>query len=275
MSDQRVRPQYSRDEVEEILRRAAERTHEGGADGLTHDELVAAAREAGIDTTAVESAVTELAIDRQDRLAVEHWNARRRSGLVSHFTTWLVVNGGLFLINLLAGGVWWFFWPMLAWGIFVALHAASALRAPTPDQVQRVTRRARRKRESERRREARRAEREARRKHGAGRDWPRPPPDFERAVEAGVSALLSMARRIDDATRPPPGPLPDTEFNRWVTQKKQGVTTPAPRVKGAPTRAPNGPEGPRVRIDADDERERERDDDDDEQRPVPPRRARR
>ncbi|MDQ3037426.1 MAG: 2TM domain-containing protein, partial [Myxococcota bacterium] len=155
MSDERGRPQYSRDEVEEILRRAAERTHEQGGEALTHDELVAAAREAGIDTSAVEEAASSLAETRQDRLAVEQWSAARKRRFVSHVMTWLVVNSGLFLIDLLSGGGWWFYWPLLAWGMAVALQAVGALREPTPEQVERVTRRARRKREAERKRQAR------------------------------------------------------------------------------------------------------------------------
>jgi hypothetical protein len=273
-SEERVRSQYSRDEVEEILRRAAERTHDGG-EGLTHDELVSAAREAGIDTGAVEEAAGELAESRQDRLAVKAWEASRRRRFASHLVTWAVVNAGLFMIDLLSGGGWWFFWPLLGWGIAVALQGAGALRAPTPEQVQRVTRRDRRRRESERKREARRAQREARRnrdrterehREGVQRE-------FERAVETGVTALMSaVARRIESATRLPQGPLADTEFNRYVTEKKTGprsavVVTPAPRTEGA---------GPRVRVgDAESDAGEGLADRDEEERPSPPRRARR
>ena len=29
----------------------------------------------------------------------------------------------VFLINLLAGGSWWFFWPLIGWGIGLGVHA--------------------------------------------------------------------------------------------------------------------------------------------------------
>lgn len=263
MADESGKPRYSRDEVEEILLRAAERTHADGGDGLSHVDLVEAAREAGIDVGAVEEAVGELALQRQERKAIEVWEARRRRGFRSHLMTWLVVNAGLFLLNLVGGGVWWFLWPLLGWGIAVALHATRALSPATPDQIERVTRRERRRIEADRKRERRRLAREelrdkyrearARRK-GTERQ-------FEAAVEAGVSALLEVVgKRIDAATGRDRRPLADTEFNRYVTRKRNGPTPPAPRTNGD-----GAATGPRVRVqDREDARDRAREEAEDE-----------
>ena len=53
--------------------------------------------------------------------------ARRRvkelKGFYTHATVFVLVNIGLFLINLLAGGTWWFFWPLMGWGIGLGVHA--------------------------------------------------------------------------------------------------------------------------------------------------------
>lgn len=53
--------------------------------------------------------------------------ARRKvgqiKGLYAHVTVYCIVIGGLFLINLLSGRPWWFFWPGLGWGIGLAFHA--------------------------------------------------------------------------------------------------------------------------------------------------------
>ena len=46
-------------------------------------------------------------------------------GFYSHFATYGGVMGLLFLIDLLAGGAWWFFWPLFGWGIGIVVHAAS------------------------------------------------------------------------------------------------------------------------------------------------------
>lgn len=264
MSDDFSKRQYTRDEAREILRRAAERTHAEGIDGLRHDELVGAAREAGIDLEALEEAAGELTEARRDRLAVEAWNAARRRTFGSHLVTWLVVNTGLFLIDLAGGGGFWFIWPLLWWGIFVALHGVSAYRAPTEAQVERVTRRDRRKREAARRREERQREREARRRRGS-----RAPVDFERAVEAGVDALMLVARKVDEATRrAPQGPSADTEFNRYVERKEQRAATP----RGSATTASRGP---RVRVEIGDDGQDRVDDELDRGERHPPQKARR
>lgn len=250
MADDRGAPRYSREEVEEILRRAAERTHEDG-DHLAHEDLVAAAREAGIDVGALESVAIERMYEREDQRAVAVWDARRKRRFASHAVTYAIIQGGLFLMNLLTGGVWWFLWPLLAWGMLLALHGASALRRPTPDQVERVTRRERRRREAERKREQRRAQREhARERELAARQGRGAPGRaFEQAVESGVNALMdALAKRLE-GSRPP---LPDTEFNRYVTRQKQGVRAPAP-AQPAPRAQPARPAvitpPPRVRVE--------------------------
>ena len=35
----------------------------------------------------------------------------------------LPINSGLFVINVLTGGVWSFYWPLLGWGIGLKIHA--------------------------------------------------------------------------------------------------------------------------------------------------------
>lgn len=51
--------------------------------------------------------------------------AEMLQGYYVHLLVYLVVNAGLFLINLLTkgdGGSWWFYWPLAAWGIGLAIH---------------------------------------------------------------------------------------------------------------------------------------------------------
>lgn len=50
----------------------------------------------------------------------------------THLFTYLVVNLGLFLINYFSrggNGPWWFYWPLLGWGIGLASHAFSVFGA--------------------------------------------------------------------------------------------------------------------------------------------------
>jgi hypothetical protein len=44
-------------------------------------------------------------------------------GFYTHATAFILVNIGLFVINLLTGGGWWFYWPLIFWGIGLGIHA--------------------------------------------------------------------------------------------------------------------------------------------------------
>ena len=46
-------------------------------------------------------------------------------GFYIHATVFVLVNTGLFVINLLTGGPWWFFFPLIGWGIGLGVHALS------------------------------------------------------------------------------------------------------------------------------------------------------
>ena len=44
-------------------------------------------------------------------------------GFYQHLTIYVVVNIVIFVVNLLASrGSWWFYWPLLGWGIGVVAH---------------------------------------------------------------------------------------------------------------------------------------------------------
>ena len=40
-----------------------------------------------------------------------------------HAIAFVVVNVALIALNALVGGVWWFYWPLIGWGIGLGLHA--------------------------------------------------------------------------------------------------------------------------------------------------------
>jgi len=47
-------------------------------------------------------------------------------GFYQHLLTYVLVNAFLFILNLLTSpGAWWFYWPLLGWGIGIGAHAAS------------------------------------------------------------------------------------------------------------------------------------------------------
>ena len=54
-------------------------------------------------------------------------------GFYVHASVYLLVNLGLFAINALtsglAEGMWWFYWPLIGWGIGLTAHAISVFLA--------------------------------------------------------------------------------------------------------------------------------------------------
>lgn len=53
--------------------------------------------------------------------------AKRRVGVLKgfyiHLATYIGVMVLLFFIDFLTGGGWWFYWPLLGWGIGIIAHA--------------------------------------------------------------------------------------------------------------------------------------------------------
>lgn len=58
-----------------------------------------------------------------------------------HLSTYLVFAVFFFVLNMLTGpGDWWFYWPMLGWGLGLALHAIAVYGADAPAEVAAVLR---------------------------------------------------------------------------------------------------------------------------------------
>ena len=130
--------QYSRDEVEEILRRALETQP---LEMLSHEDLVEAAVEAGIDAADVEAAARQIEEERELRVEEDRIVNWRKKRFLQSIYTYVVVNAGLFVIDIMSGPGWWVQWVLAGWGIALALGARRAL---IPDR-ERLRRRARRR----------------------------------------------------------------------------------------------------------------------------------
>jgi hypothetical protein len=65
--------------------------------------------------------------DQQHRYERARARVQAIKGFYIHASVFVVVNIGLFVINALtsglASGVWWFYWPLLGWGIGLGAHA--------------------------------------------------------------------------------------------------------------------------------------------------------
>lgn len=129
---------YTRREVEEILARAANQEE----DGLAHDDLLAAAREAGLDVASVEEAAQAIVRSRELEEARERRRNRRRRKFFDHLRAFLVVNAALFAFDFLPDqSIGWAFWPLLGWGIGLAFDAMNRLGPEDPDRAERLDQR--------------------------------------------------------------------------------------------------------------------------------------
>ena len=63
--------------------------------------------------------------EQQQRYERARTRVKELKGFYIHAATFVLVNIGLFLINLLTGGSWWFFWPLIGWGIGLGAHAVN------------------------------------------------------------------------------------------------------------------------------------------------------
>jgi hypothetical protein len=61
--------------------------------------------------------------EEQRRYERAHARVQAIRGFYIHAMAFLVVNVALLALNAFVGGVWWFYWPLIGWGIGLGLHA--------------------------------------------------------------------------------------------------------------------------------------------------------
>lgn len=122
---------YSDDEVRDIIERALK---DQPASGVSHEDLLSIGAGAGLSRAAMENAARDVAEARLTKTATARIASRRRLGVAAHAFVFAVINGFLFVINLLTTpGAWWVLFPLLAWGVGMILHAGFGLFAPVDE----------------------------------------------------------------------------------------------------------------------------------------------
>jgi hypothetical protein len=115
--------QYTSSEVERIIRRASRLKK---AELISHDDLLDMAKELGLDSRTVETAIeqeqNDIDLERSRKLKM----LRRKAKFHRHLWSYIIVIGALILINIFTPGPWWFQWPMLGWGIGLAFGFRAA-----------------------------------------------------------------------------------------------------------------------------------------------------
>ena len=115
--------QYSSDDVNRIIRRALKLKQN---DSITHEDLLNTAKEFGVDPQTIESAVEQEMKDYEKTRLRESKQDSRKAGYHKHLWSYIIVIGGLLLINIFTPGPWWFQWPAIGWGIGLAFHFRAA-----------------------------------------------------------------------------------------------------------------------------------------------------
>jgi hypothetical protein len=80
-------------------------------------------RRDGKEGTMLKSGEEPARDQEQRRYERAHARVQAIKGFYVHAMAFVVVNVALFAINALVGGGWWFYWPLIGWGIGVGLHA--------------------------------------------------------------------------------------------------------------------------------------------------------
>ena len=122
--------QYSKDEVDRIIRRALKLKKDNT---ISHQELIDTARELGIDSQTLETAIkADKELFEKERVYKKRL-LRRKARFHRHLWSYIIVIGALLLINAITPGPWWFQWPALGWGIGLAFNFKAAYFPVTKD----------------------------------------------------------------------------------------------------------------------------------------------
>lgn len=156
MADEHLRTD---EDIEAILRLAVQQT--GTESESLRTRLMATAEEIGLTPEQVAAAEEayrqkvkgERTLAEREENERQLWKQFRRSqrgDLISHVGSYLAVNAFLVAIDLMGGdGLNWAYWPMMGWGIAIAIHLFSFVAGESSDNVQEFEKWKRRKRKRE------------------------------------------------------------------------------------------------------------------------------
>ena len=114
---------YGKDEFDRIIRRALKLKKE---DSISHQELIDTAKEFGIDSKTLDSAIKEEKEEFEKVRSQKKRLLRRKARFHRHLWSYIIVIGALLIINMMAPGPWWFQWPAFGWGIGLAFNFKAA-----------------------------------------------------------------------------------------------------------------------------------------------------
>jgi 2TM domain-containing protein len=75
------------------------------------------------DGTMLRAGEESIKDQEQRRYEQAHARVQAIKGFYVHAVAFVMVNVALIALNALVGGVWWFYWPLIGWGIGLGVHA--------------------------------------------------------------------------------------------------------------------------------------------------------
>jgi eukaryotic-like serine/threonine-protein kinase len=188
---------YSTSEVQEILARAVEQ-QEAKRDGgrLEIEDLVAAAREVGVDPDVLREASRTMR-ERQEARAGDAtfaaWVRRKRLGFYRHLGVWVIVNAAFTIVELAGHGRAEFWKAGMFWAIGLAIGGMRAFTASEDDWREELEKTARKARveEDKQRKKKRRSE------------------AIDRALDEGAAILQRTGAAVRQRIATPPTRPPD------------------------------------------------------------------
>jgi hypothetical protein len=122
----------SESDLEEILALAARKS--GAQTGSLRERLHAVAHEIGIPPEALREAEIEHAKRKEEQVQIQAFAKKRKAEWRSHLFSYIGVNAFLIGMNLVqSGSVGWAIWPLMGWGIGMAIHTFNVFFQPPED----------------------------------------------------------------------------------------------------------------------------------------------
>lgn len=125
------RPKYTEEAAKRILQQALDLQMREQDTSFSRDQLTEMALELGISPETLQAAEQQWLREQEGREELEAEQAEiqaflrdRRQNYKAHLVTYASVNLFLFIINVMGGmgGGLWFIYPLLGWGIGIAMH---------------------------------------------------------------------------------------------------------------------------------------------------------
>jgi hypothetical protein len=122
------RPKYTEEAAKRILQQALDLQMREQDASFSRDQLTEMAQELGISPETLQAAEQQWLREQEGREEREAEQAEiqaflrdRRQNYKAHLVTYACVNLFLFIISIM-GGEFWFIYPLLGWGIGIAMH---------------------------------------------------------------------------------------------------------------------------------------------------------